>query len=267
MKKKNQAFTLIELLVVISIIAVLMSIMMPALKKAREQAKQTICRSNLKQWGVVCFTYTADSSGYFSKARIGITNSSSPTANDGKSWIWALRPYYADQGKLRLCPSATKSYTEGGKNPFGAWGPYTDPSGNAIEYGSYAFNGWMYNMPKEWESSWHPYANYWRRSDAKGADSVPMMADGSWHNGNPRAGGPAPETEDFDASKMALTGGYEYELARYAVNRHNGVSNIVFMDGSIRKVGLKSLWALKWHRKFDTSAVPARWPDWMGGME
>jgi len=50
-------FTLIELLVVISIIAVLMSIMMPALQKARKQAKESICASNMHQIAIASLTY------------------------------------------------------------------------------------------------------------------------------------------------------------------------------------------------------------------
>ena len=57
--KLIKGFTLIELLVVISIIAVLMSIMMPALNKVRSQAKKTVCLSNCRQW---C---TAGSNIYF----------------------------------------------------------------------------------------------------------------------------------------------------------------------------------------------------------
>lgn len=56
-KRKNSAFTLIELLVVISIIAVLMSIMMPALQKARKQAKESICASNMHQIAIASLTY------------------------------------------------------------------------------------------------------------------------------------------------------------------------------------------------------------------
>jgi len=51
--KNKHGFTLIELLVVISIIAVLMSIMMPALAKVRELAKRSMCSSNLRQIGII----------------------------------------------------------------------------------------------------------------------------------------------------------------------------------------------------------------------
>ncbi len=57
LNRRQGGFTLIELLVVISIIAVLMSIMMPAMQKARTQAKMSICASNMHQIGIASLTY------------------------------------------------------------------------------------------------------------------------------------------------------------------------------------------------------------------
>jgi len=59
------------------------------------------------------------------------------------------------------------------------------------------------------------------------------------------------------------------------MNRHNGHINSLFMDWSVRKIGLKELWTLKWSPDFDTAnvwtraggALPDDWPEWMRGFK
>ena len=63
----------------------------------------------------------------------------------------------------------------------------------------------------------------------------------------------------------------EYEASGFCINRHNGHINGLFLDWSVRKVGLKELWTLKWHMQFDTAnkwtkaggMQPENWPEWM----
>lgn len=76
--KTKKAFTLIELLVVIAIIALLMAIIVPALRKAKEMAKKTICRSNFRQMGIVIATYEAEYEFNYRNAGLPYN----------KTWVW-----------------------------------------------------------------------------------------------------------------------------------------------------------------------------------
>ncbi len=87
-KIRNSAFTLIELLVVIAIIALLLAILLPSLRKAKDQVRTIICRSNLKQWGIFFYLYTQDNEGKFMTAKQGTG------IPGGGTWLMPLLPYY-----------------------------------------------------------------------------------------------------------------------------------------------------------------------------
>jgi prepilin-type N-terminal cleavage/methylation domain-containing protein/prepilin-type processing-associated H-X9-DG protein len=61
--RQSAGFTLVELLVVIAVIALLMGMLLPSLKSARDRAKQTVCSARLKQWGVAFGCYAAENTG------------------------------------------------------------------------------------------------------------------------------------------------------------------------------------------------------------
>ena len=62
---RPNAFTLVELLVVISVIGVLMGVLLPALVGARSQARQTVCRSNIRQLALAGMAYALANDGYY----------------------------------------------------------------------------------------------------------------------------------------------------------------------------------------------------------
>ena len=86
--RRLHAFTLIELLVVISIIALLIGILLPALGAARSSARSVACKSNLKQAGVALYVYMDTNKGSFPW---GIKAGSTPFSfTDGQNSDWAL---------------------------------------------------------------------------------------------------------------------------------------------------------------------------------
>ena len=98
--KNKKGFTLIELLVVIAIIAILAAMLLPALARAREQARRANCISNLKQFGLACHMYAQDYEERFPEAAAATT---------AMAKINLLCPTYVSNAKLFVCPSSSDS--------------------------------------------------------------------------------------------------------------------------------------------------------------
>ena len=111
----RRAFTLIELLVVISIIALLVGILLPALGAARATAKSIVCLSNSRQIGTASTTYTVDNKEFFVRYREVFSPGGYPGASHGSWWTASLynKEYMTDL-KGYTCPSleSEKQITE-----------------------------------------------------------------------------------------------------------------------------------------------------------
>ena len=96
--KKKKGFTLIELLVVIAIIAILIALLLPAVQQAREAARRTQCKNNLKQVGLALHNYHDVALSFPIGSNASNTNSNGD-GHWGVSW-WARILPYADQAPL-----------------------------------------------------------------------------------------------------------------------------------------------------------------------
>ncbi len=271
---KRRGFTLVELLVVIAIIALLMSILMPALGRVRRQAKSVLCQSNMKQWGN-CYAMYADVwEGSTPPGWLAGTSLAEPEDYAKCYWMEALRPYYGNEHDLRLCAMATKPRSRTGAvaGTFTAWGIVGDPGQldrigepsnwpYAVigDYGSTGNNGWIADPPPNVTpddlGENHPVAWNWRNFNISGAGQVPMHGGNQWIDVWPMVTDEIPlfEGESWNTSGYQ---GYTH-MVRICLNRHDGFVNWVFMDYSVRPVGLKELWRFKWHRRYDVNSDKA----------
>jgi prepilin-type processing-associated H-X9-DG protein len=250
----------------------------------RRRAKEAVCRANLAQWGKYFQDYIAQNDGKF---LTGCTD-------QGYYWPWQLPHDVQDWKKNRtwFCPMATQpEVNEQGYSPyrpgmylFTAWGIFHTPA--SVSYhkqtytlnpdglcGSLGLNGYLLDIPLDERfgnayQSGVPAEDGWRDlANMTDGDTVPMFLDCLRFEGWPVSTDPpaesqyAPWSHDF--------------MARFCINRHEGAVNSLFVDGSVRKVGLKELWTLKWHKAFDTTGPWTKaggvqssdWPEWIRPFE
>jgi hypothetical protein len=121
-------------------------------------------------------------------------------------------------------------------------------------------NGWVCNPPQLVDIPGPPPSWNWRTANVAGADNIPLFTDSQWIDGWPEH---TDEPPAYDGMPWWGETGLEEDMVRYCINRHNGFVNSAFLDFSARKVGLKELWKIKWHRTFDVNHPPPAWPEWM----
>ncbi len=245
--RETRAFTLIELLVVIAIIAILMALLLPALRHARETARLTACRNNLRQWGVGMFLWSADNYGEIPS----LSASPDPAVGgvvQNYGWYAELYHYITEQ-------PVPDSYTR--LTTPGLW---TCPSEPLQKVGSIMF-GWDTGYLPEEDIGWGVNTGWRRDALLYGPNRRPFrQLSTTWDNPRYRISQfSKPENQlIMHERRFALPEGVSghqgkmFILGRDAIgngkgpavipNRHfEGQSNVLFLDGAARVMAYQDL--------------------------
>ncbi|WP_459558318.1 DUF1559 family PulG-like putative transporter [Lacunimicrobium album] len=207
---RSKGFTLIELLVVIAIIATLVAILLPAVQQAREAARRSSCKNNMKQLGIALHNY-ADVYGYLPPSA-SINNSLTATGNNGSWGVHGRILPFIEQGNLAdgidltqawdnqmaidgikvpvfACPSDPKSETM--RDP-GSGRPKLYPNNYGFNFGT-----WFVYDPETGRGGdglFYPNAKLTFRDATDGSSNTLLAAEvKAWTPYN-RNGGPTPAT-------------------------------------------------------------------------
>jgi prepilin-type N-terminal cleavage/methylation domain-containing protein/prepilin-type processing-associated H-X9-DG protein len=249
----SRAFTLAELMVAVSIIAVLMSVLIPALSKTREVARNVRCQANLRQFGTAIQLFADDHRGKMMPM---------DTALD-VGWYNVLRPYigksgYADDAtesaaqNIGLCP-VTETPEWAGDRYYQFGDAYTAWTWQ-YDTGSYGMNNWFNPDGDAYYATtggqiFDPVRDQFfeRLSSPQFPAETPVVGDCNWVGGWP---------EPFDGVVANLVkGGFGHGrghfMKRFAIIRHFERSvNLVYVDGHVDSVVLGDLWQQNWHAKW-----------------
>jgi len=153
--------------------------------------------------------------------------------------------------------------TENG--PWSGGGSYsysysTNSNGTSYSYSS----SWSYNSYVGQDAT-QDDGRYWKNAYVTNSNNVPLVFDSWWLYGFCNPDDPPPKSDAIPRVDLSIPANH------LCVDRHNRYINSVFMDWSVRKVGLKELWVLKWYPEYNTAGpwtraggvTPERWPKWL----
>ena len=246
--RNKKGFTLIELLVVISIIALLLSILMPSLQKAREQAKFVICKSNLHFYSLAGAMYLDDNNGAYPHPTYCIFSRESFWTPYNKHYhFWACRwhdagitpdgpfwPYLAEKD-VHVCPTFRAIAKRRGKNH-----PWHDAAPVPIpiepQY-SYSMNGFLSaGDEKEDLIALHKDLQMPRVTDVKHPSTMLFITEENiWTIGYPERLSDWPLNDTFFQPTKYGYGGDCIATFHKTTSRNlnKGVSNVLFVDGHV----------------------------------